>query len=88
MNENEIIDAVCEHLRASGCQKTNQCSTTEQGIDLVAKPPHPLAAFSIDGEGDGVRIRARTASLLPLSPCDGERGKGQCRCRNDEEAAC
>lgn len=37
MNENQIIDAVCEHLLFLGCQVMNRCSTTERGIDILAK---------------------------------------------------
>ena len=37
MNENEITDAVCAHLTATGWQVVSRCSTTEQGIDVVAK---------------------------------------------------
>ena len=37
MNENEITDAVCAHLATTGWQVLCRCSTTEQGIDIIAK---------------------------------------------------
>lgn len=37
VNENEIIDAVCVHLAARGCQVVNRCSTIERGIDIVGQ---------------------------------------------------
>jgi len=37
MNENEVTEAVCAHLRATGWQVVSRCSTTEQGVDVVAK---------------------------------------------------
>ena len=36
MNENEITDAVCAHLRTSGYEISKRCFTTDQGIDIVA----------------------------------------------------
>jgi len=36
MNENVITDLVCAHLTTTGWQVLHRCSTTEQGIDIVA----------------------------------------------------
>jgi Holliday junction resolvase-like predicted endonuclease len=37
VNENEINESVCRHLVSTGWQVLSRCSTTEQGIDIVAK---------------------------------------------------
>lgn len=36
LDENQVVDAVCEHLKRKGYAITSRCSTTQQGIDIVA----------------------------------------------------
>ena len=58
MNENEITDAVCAHLTSTGWQVLSRCSTTEKGIDVVAKR-NGLDCF-IESKG-GTSSRERSA---------------------------
>jgi hypothetical protein len=37
LNENQVIDAVCEYLEVQGYDILSKCKTTDHGIDVVAK---------------------------------------------------
>jgi hypothetical protein len=37
MDENAIVNAVCERLVRDGCEIVSRCTTTQRGIDVVAR---------------------------------------------------
>ena len=37
MDENAIVDAVCARLVREGCEILSRCTTTQRGIDIVAR---------------------------------------------------
>jgi hypothetical protein len=37
MNENAIVDAVCGRLVGEGCEIVSRCTTTQRGIDVLAR---------------------------------------------------
>lgn len=51
LNENQVIEAVCNHLKSEGLQITDQCSTKQQGYDIVAIHPDSGRRLIIEAKG-------------------------------------
>lgn len=57
LDENAVIDAMVAHLTATGHRITGRCSTTEQGIDVVAETLDSKDAVWVEAKG-GTSSRA------------------------------
>lgn len=51
LNENQVIEAVCKHLKSEGLQIEEQCSTKQQGYDIVAIHPDSGRRLIIEAKG-------------------------------------
>jgi len=51
LNENDVIAAVCDHLKALGYRIVSRCTTTDQGIDIVAEHPTKAERLLIEAKG-------------------------------------
>jgi len=45
LNENDVVNAVCSYLEGAGYKILQRCSTTNQGIDIIAKHRQRLADY-------------------------------------------
>ena len=52
LTENDVVDAVCEHLIQNGFTIQNQLTTRERGIDIVALNPATGAEILIEAKGE------------------------------------
>ena len=52
LTENDVVDAVCEHLIQNGFTIQNQLTTRERGIDIVALNPATGAETLIEAKGE------------------------------------
>lgn len=60
LNENDVVDAVCNHLEGVGYKVLQRCSTTDHGIDIVATHPSKKGRLLIEAKG-GTSSRAGSA---------------------------
>lgn len=51
LNENQVVDAVCEYLKREGYAINSQCSTTQQGIDIVASKMGSSGRLLVEAKG-------------------------------------
>jgi len=51
LNENDVVNAVCRYLEGSGYQILRRCSTTDQGIDIIAKRPSETGRLFVEAKG-------------------------------------
>lgn len=51
LNENQVIEAICKHLKSEGLQIKEQRSTKEQGYDIVAIHPDSGRRLIIEAKG-------------------------------------
>jgi len=51
LNENDVVNAVCRYLEGSGYKVLQRCSTTNQGIDIIAKHPSELGRLLVEAKG-------------------------------------
>jgi Holliday junction resolvase-like predicted endonuclease len=51
LDENEVIEAVCEHLNAEGWTIVQKCSTHERGIDIIARNSESGKHLFIEAKG-------------------------------------
>ncbi|MDR3707159.1 MAG: hypothetical protein P4L33_02580 [Capsulimonadaceae bacterium] len=51
LNENQIIDALCQHLTTNGYQILNRCLTTQRGIDIIAKHSSTSVRLLVEAKG-------------------------------------
>src|SRR6266478_6656601 len=51
LTENDVVVAVCGHLRSNGYAISQQLSTTAQGIDIIATHPNHLGRLLIEAKG-------------------------------------
>jgi Holliday junction resolvase-like predicted endonuclease len=60
LNENDVVDAVCHYLEASGWTILERHATTERGIDVVAERPDTRERAWVEAKG-ATSARADTA---------------------------
>jgi Holliday junction resolvase-like predicted endonuclease len=51
LNENDVVNAMCRHLECAGYEILQRCSTTDQGIDIVAKHPSEIGRLLVEAKG-------------------------------------
>lgn len=51
LNENDVVAAVCDYLKSQGYEIVQQCATTEQGIDIIARHPERSGRLLIEAKG-------------------------------------
>lgn len=51
MDENAVIESVCNRLQAQGCEVTQRLTTTQHGVDIVAHNPENGQQFYIEAKG-------------------------------------
>ena len=51
LNENDVVTAVCCYLESGGYEILQRCSTTDQGIDIVAKHPSNIGRLLVEAKG-------------------------------------
>lgn len=51
LNENQVVEAVCNHLKSEGFQIKNRCSTKQQGYDIDAINPGSGRRLIIEAKG-------------------------------------
>jgi hypothetical protein len=51
LTENEVVDAVAEHLQKTGWEKIRTCNTMQQGIDIYAERSGVTVAIEAKGGG-------------------------------------
>jgi len=51
LNENDVIAAVCDHLQTLGYRIVSRCTTTDQGIDIVAEHLTGAERLLIEAKG-------------------------------------
>jgi hypothetical protein len=59
LTENEVVDAVAEHLRKTGWRNVITCNTTQQGIDVCAERDGITLAVEAKGGGSSKKGTAR-----------------------------
>ena len=71
LTENDVVDAVCSELRARGWTIESRASTTERGVDVVARGPK-RAVLRVEAKG-ATSSKASTARHgHPFSSAPGE----------------
>ena len=51
LNENDVVNTVCAHLEGKGYQILKRCSTTDRGIDIIAKHPSNTGKLLVEAKG-------------------------------------
>lgn len=51
LNENEVVNAICDYLETEGYRITSKCTTTDHGIDIIANNPHDTGRLLIEAKG-------------------------------------
>lgn len=51
LNENEVVEALCCHLKAQGYDILQKCSVKQRGIDIIAKHPEGRGRLLIEAKG-------------------------------------
>jgi Holliday junction resolvase-like predicted endonuclease len=51
LNENDVVMAVAAFLKSEGYRIIGQCTTTQQGIDIVAEHPSRRGKLRIEAKG-------------------------------------
>jgi Holliday junction resolvase-like predicted endonuclease len=60
LNENDVVKAVCSYLEGAGYKILRRCSTTNQGIDIIAKHPSEVGSLWVEAKG-GISAREGSA---------------------------
>ena len=51
LNENQVVDAVCEFLESNGAAVEQRCTTKQKGTDIVARRPGSAHKLLIEAKG-------------------------------------
>ena len=51
LNENDVVNDVCRHLEGAGYEILQRCSTTDQGIDIIARHPSHRGRLLVEAKG-------------------------------------
>ena len=51
MDENRVIEGVCSRLQSMGCEIEQRLSTTQRGIDVIARNAHSSEEFIVEAKG-------------------------------------
>lgn len=51
LNENQVVDAVCEFLESKGVAVEQRCTTKQKGTDIVARRPGSVHKLLIEAKG-------------------------------------
>ena len=51
MDENRVIEGVCSRLLSMGCEIEQRLSTTQRGIDVIARNAHSTEEFIVEAKG-------------------------------------
>jgi Holliday junction resolvase-like predicted endonuclease len=62
LTENEVVDSVCHFLEAAGYKILTRASTSERGIDIVARLPESSGRLLIEAKGE-TSSKSRTAGF-------------------------
>jgi hypothetical protein len=51
LNENDVVNACCSYLEGAGYKILQRCSTTNQGIDIIAKHASEVGRLLVEAKG-------------------------------------
>jgi Holliday junction resolvase-like predicted endonuclease len=51
LTEDDVVEAVCQHLQASGYRILSRCATTQRGEDIVAEHPSGVT-LRVEAKGE------------------------------------
>src|SRR5689334_9226295 len=52
LSEDDVVTAVCEHLKNTGYRVVSSCTTKQRGIDVVAEQLSSKSMFRIEAKGE------------------------------------
>ena len=67
-DENAVVAAICKYLISSGYVITQQLTTIQRGIDVIAQHPKTKVLVHVEAKGGSVPAKAVpvTVSLIPI----------------------
>jgi Holliday junction resolvase-like predicted endonuclease len=69
LTENDVVDAVCRHLAATGYEIVSRCATNQRGVDIVAKNDSQVLRVECKGEGSNQPTSKRYGKAFTRAQC-------------------